>query len=252
MSNPSFIICGIEHSGTTLLSELFNQTKKFSSGFEIGVLLCNSPKAFIDKEPYITNFCKSWDISREDVNIICDSDSYMEFYKKITFFSNVAKQTGVFFDKTPRYIAVMDKWLHKVEKPIIVTYKDPRAIVLSDFKRSGANNFDQWYATYLPMKKAYMENIDRNMRMFRGNDRVLLISLEQICLSVKASCLKMFEHVGEKFRYEYLCIANKKFNNVYSNSIDSSIPFHYMKSFSPETCKQIENDFGLFEDWFYF
>ena len=40
------IICGMEHSGTTLVSDLVRQTGAYESGFEIGVLLEDSPKAF--------------------------------------------------------------------------------------------------------------------------------------------------------------------------------------------------------------
>ena len=38
-----FIICGPEHSGTTLISDIFRQVPGLDSGFEVGVLLADTP-----------------------------------------------------------------------------------------------------------------------------------------------------------------------------------------------------------------
>ena len=52
----AFVICGVEHSGTTLISEIFRQVPMLDSGFETGVLLSETPSQFLQEMPFATTY----------------------------------------------------------------------------------------------------------------------------------------------------------------------------------------------------
>ncbi|TVS07098.1 MAG: hypothetical protein EA413_01985, partial [Cyanobium sp. PLM2.Bin73] len=62
-----FIICGLEHSGTTLGSDLFRQVPGCDSGFECGVLLCTTPRDFAGNQPFYQNMLAGWKITEGDL-----------------------------------------------------------------------------------------------------------------------------------------------------------------------------------------
>ena len=50
-NNPLFaLVCGFEHSGTTLVSEILRQHPQLDSGFEGGFLLNNEAKEFFHED----------------------------------------------------------------------------------------------------------------------------------------------------------------------------------------------------------
>jgi len=57
-----FLICGLEHSGTTMVSDLFREHPLADSGFECGVLLCNTPSEFLTFEPFCRHMYVGWGI----------------------------------------------------------------------------------------------------------------------------------------------------------------------------------------------
>ncbi len=156
---PKFVICGVEHSGTTLLSDLFRQVHGLDSGFEVGVLLCDSPKEFRHFEPFITNMKSGWGITDEQLDYICDVETFVEFYVRLKEASSIIDKNSEIFDKTPRYFHSLSKCIQKVECNFIATYKDPRSIVYSDFKRVKVKNFYKWYEQYKLAKLRYLSRI---------------------------------------------------------------------------------------------
>ncbi|MEO0927718.1 MAG: hypothetical protein AAFY63_17790, partial [Cyanobacteria bacterium J06643_13] len=74
-----FVICGLEHSGTTLLSDIFRQIKGLDSGFEVGVLLSELPRNFSKVQPFYKNMMGGWQIEKDTLENICDTDSFTEF-----------------------------------------------------------------------------------------------------------------------------------------------------------------------------
>ena len=60
----SFLICGLEHSGTTMVSDLLREHPDVDSGFECGVLLCSQPSDFLNYEPFCNHMVVGWGLRR--------------------------------------------------------------------------------------------------------------------------------------------------------------------------------------------
>lgn len=249
-----FVVCGIEHSGTTLISDLFRQIDGVDAGFEVGVLLCDTPRSFEDMLPFSKNVLNGWGLTADELHFCCDTDEFEVFYERLLAASkSVAPGTVTTFDKTPRYLLNLDTCMAKVDVPFIVSYKDPRAIVHSDFVRSKAESFEEWYAKYLPIKLRYMKGLYEQYKSASQSEqsRALFMALEDLCLDVRRSCEKMFSHAGFEFKLEYLVLENLRYVHNRSPSINSRIPFEYKLVFSQDVQAAIRNDFALCENWFY-
>ncbi|MDA3857602.1 MAG: hypothetical protein PF480_05060, partial [Roseovarius sp.] len=148
-----FLICGLEHTGTTLISDLFRQVPQLDSGFECGVLLRDSPAQFRDLKPFVSNMKAGWGITEADLDFCCAAPDFPTFYARLMDASTViAPDTRAIFDKTPRYLSELSSVLGRCECPVVISHKDPRAIVCSDFKRTKGVSFDDWYEGYRTLK----------------------------------------------------------------------------------------------------
>jgi hypothetical protein len=249
-----FVICGIEHSGTTLISDLFRQIKGVDAGFEVGVLLCDTPRAFRKFVPFSQNILKGWEVTPAELDHCCDTDQFGEFYQRLlAACKTVAAGTTITFDKTPRYLSSLDACMAKVDVPFIVSYKDPRAIVYSDFVRAKADSFDNWFRQYLPLKLKYMKSLYNQYKaaIEQREARTCFIALEDLCLKARESCDRIFAHVGHEFKLEYLVLQNLRYEHNRSTSISASIPFEYRKAFAPHVQQTIRTEFAACENWFY-
>ncbi len=249
-----FVICGIEHSGTTLVSDLFRQVPHIDAGFEVGVLLGESPREFVNISPFFENAQGGWGVTAEELTQCCDTDSFDEFYDRLKACSTILKSdTEVIFDKTPRYLACLSQCMAKVAVPFIVTYRDPRAIVYSDFTRSREQDFDKWFPGYVGGKRRYMRTIYGEYCKIKDNPDapVLMMPLERLCLEVRTSCERLFSHVGYSFEYQYLLFNNLRYHHTRSTSVSARIPFEYLEGLTHPQLQLIEKEFGEFEDWFY-
>ena len=123
-----FVICGLPHSGTTLLSDLFRQVPGIDAGWEGGVLLRPSPKEFEGFDPYFNNMLKRWGLTREELAEACHAENFDGFYTKLKALSKVLRPgTTDIFDKTPRYLAHLEDCMNRVDVPFIASFKDPRS-----------------------------------------------------------------------------------------------------------------------------
>ena len=118
-----FLICGLEHSGTTLATDLM-RSKTCDSGFECGVLLSESPKEFINHQPFSKNILDGWKISPDELHECCQANDYNEFYNKLYFFSELFEDKVITkrFDKTPRYITALSK-IHECYRARMQCYR---------------------------------------------------------------------------------------------------------------------------------
>ena len=255
-----FVICGLEHSGTTLLSDIFRQAPELDSGFEVGVLLGKSPKEFPNGQPFYKNMLSGWQMTEDNLAAICNTSSFSEFYSSLEKKSQVLKSTTKnIFDKTPRYFTRIFQCYEKVKVPFIVTYKDPRSLVFSDFKRTGkGKEFTTWYEDYKKPKLRYLENIYKNSyvplkKQHKENksSNIVCVSLEEICLNARQTMDSLFCHVGVEFNIEYLLLKNLRYTHTRQPEISSRIPLEYIDTFTKQQQKIIENDFSLMADWFY-
>ena len=257
-----FVICGLEHSGTTLLSDIFRQVDSLDSGFEVGVLLGASPKDFPTTQPFFKNMPGGWKIAPETLEQISAVDSFADFYDKLKCNSGIIEaQVEDIFDKTPRYFSDIYSCYHKVKVPFVGLYKDPRSLVYSDYKRSGkGQDFAAWYEGYKEPKLNYLLNSYKNSyrkwqenlaKGDRASQNILCVSLEEICLNTRATLEKIFNHVGYKFELEYVMLKNLRYQHTRQPQISSRIPFEYLEKLTKEQTKLIRQDFAVLEDWFY-
>ncbi|WP_406736915.1 sulfotransferase [Thioclava sp. GXIMD4215] len=249
---PKLIICGMEHTGTTLVSDLFRQVPGLDSGFECGVLLRETPKEFLSLQPFSQNMLKGWGLTPEELETMCRCESHSEFYEKLIHFSRTLPEgTSQIFDKTPRYLSELSSVLKRVSSPVIVTYKDPRAIVCSDFKRAKTENFDAWYSDYLPKKKPYLINCYSEFKKHSASKRTFYVGLENLAMNARALMEGMFDHAGEKFKIDYAIIKELRYVNTKNNTVSADIAFEYLRVLKSEWQKKIETDFHEASDWFY-
>ncbi len=246
-----FVIAGIEHSGTTLLSDLFRQVPGLDSGFEVGALLCQSPREFRHLSPFIENLKPGWGLKDQDLDYICNCESFADFYARLRERSTVVDHQSNLFDKTPRYFMHLEECLARTDAPLLVTYKDPRSIVHSDFVRGKAADFNRWYAEYVNGKRSYMRKLNQNMQTMQQSPRVHFLSLESICVDSARTLEAAFAHVGQVFHPRYLAMKNLRYAHNHHNFIDSSVPFKFYDALKPGQLATIEKDFAEFDAWFY-
>jgi hypothetical protein len=250
----SFVICGIEHSGTTLLSDLFRQVGGLDSGFECGVLLCRSPREFPNLQPFFGNILNGWKIDEAALRACCETDDFSEFYRQLAANSKVLDESvNAIFDKTPRYLSVLSECLSRTPAPFLCTYKDPRAIVYSDMSRAKPASFEAWYDTYFRTKKVYLAKIyaEITKRSQDREQRVLTIRLEDVCLNARETLERAFAFVGLRFSPHYVAIENKRYAHNRDNSISARIPFEYRLRLTRKQIATIERDFSAFAHCFY-
>jgi hypothetical protein len=232
---------------------LFRQLPQVDSGFECGVLLGDSPRAFPDLQPFAKNILAGWKLNQQELEASCDTDDFDQFYRNLSAKCHCLKPgTTDIFDKTPRYLAKLDECLEKAKVPFIVTYKDPRALVYSDFTRSKQPDFDAWFETYAGAKLAYMRSLYANFEKIPDLEgSVLTMSLERLCMESRASCEALFSHCGYTFDLEYFLLKNLRFHHTRSDSVSGRIPFEYREGFSKKQQARIADRFKEFTQWFY-
>ena len=246
------IICGMEHSGTTLLSDLLRQTGTMESGFECGVLMVSSPREFPQLDPFYGFMTTGWNIEPDALQACCDTDSFDEFYARLSAAAAVVPEGVGVFDKTPRYIAELPSVIKRSKAPVLMIHKDPRASVYSDFKRSKSDNFNNWFGEYAKSKRRYMRRCYRGYQAgLEALDRVCSISLESLCFAARHTCERVFEHVHQPFDIDYLLLRNLRYRNTRAKFVSADIVLEYKQGLSTADQKRIETEFSEFSDWFY-
>ena len=243
----------MEHSGTTLISDLFRQVPDVDAGLETGVLLSRSPREFPDEMPFAAYILDCWAIDAEELAFCCDTDHFTQFYHRLARTSRALKPgTTTIFDKTPRYLSRLESCLGKTDVPFVVSCKDPRAIAYSDFTRSGAQDFDAWFDAYAPAKAGYMRQAYASYTgQMAGGSRVLRVRLETLCLRTRDTCEAIFTHCRQQFRLEYLLFENLRYHQTRTNSISARLPFEYLKGLTARQQAAVARSFAEFDAWFY-
>jgi hypothetical protein len=188
--------------------------------------------------------------------VICDCDTFDEFYDRLWHSSTVVNHDKtIMFDKTPRYFSSLESCSKKLDCPFIATYKDPRAIVASDFSRANINasDFNDWFDAYAPAKKKYLRGIYGQLKNSIQGDipNALALSLESVCLDTRQSLEKVFAHAGAKFDLSYLLLKNLRYHHTKLPYISSNIPFQYLEVFNKIQIRRIEKRFEEFDLFFY-
>ena len=251
----SFLICGLEHSGTTMASDLFREHPEIESGFECGVLLCEKPNDFQNFTPFRNHMAVGWGINEEDLIYACNAESFENFYQRLFERSSIVQnnQPKIIFDKTPRYVTQLKTVQSRLDLPAIVIIKDPRSLALSDFKRSGkkVEEIDSWYESWKNPKLLYMRSAYQGYQYAWESNRCNIIRLEDVCFNAKQTVKSMFEFVGLEFKCQYLDLRNKRFGNTSGSSISVNSCMQFMAALPDHIQTRIKEDFSEFDRWFY-
>lgn len=254
-SELSFLICGLEHSGTTMASDLFREHPEVDSGFECGVLLCDNPSDFLTLTPFRNHMAVGWGINEEDLTYACQAVNFDGFYERLFERSSIiqTKKPKFVFDKTPRYVTQLIAVQSRLDLPAIVLIKDPRSLALSDFKRSGTKieEIDDWYERWKNPKRLYMRSAYKGYQYAWGNERCKVVRLEDICFNAKETVRSMFEFVQLEFSYEYLDLRSKRFGNTSGSSISVNSCMQFMTELPNHIQSKIKDEFSEFDRWFY-
>ena len=254
-SELSFLICGLEHSGTTMASDLFREHPEVDSGFECGVLLCDNPSDFLTLTPFRNHMAVGWGINEEDLTYACQAVNFDGFYERLFERSSIiqTKKPKFVFDKTPRYVTQLIAVQSRLDLPAIVLIKDPRSLALSDFKRSGTKieEIDDWYERWKNPKRLYMRSAYQGYQYAWENERCKVVRLEDICFNAKDTVRSMFEFVQLEFSCEYLDLRSKRFGNTSGSSISVNSCMQFMTALPNHIQSKIKDDFSEFDRWFY-
>ncbi len=233
-----FIITGLPHSGTTALSDIFRSLPRLSSGFECGFLLNNEPRDFLDPSKkyhyiYYNNLKNSWLLTDEDIEYICNCNSWQEMYLRLREKSPLIKDKGsVLFDKTPHYLLHLDKVLKKIDGvKIVVIFKDARAQFYSYKRRDmaivGFNNLKFFSNAFAEMLLRYKEK-----------GKIYLLRYEDMCLNTEQEMKKAFDFLELTFDNKYLDFTSK-YKSEYGRGIESKYVFAYKNHLTEEECNII-------------
>ena len=255
LTGINFIICGLEHTGTTVLSDVFRQQADCDAGFEVGVLLADSPAAFLKLKPYSDNIFNGWKIQRQDLIDCCNSTHYSEFYDRLYSSSQLfAAPPAIRFDKTPRYITRLEQIQQKFASvPTLCTIKDPRSIAWSDFRRTKlpTDQIDSWYSDWAPQKIRYMRSASAGYRFAQKSHSALVLRLEDICLFTYESISRAHDFVGLPFTCRSLYFPNTRTPHTLGNSINSAPVLSHLRDLPKRIARRVLNDFSEFDFWFY-
>ena len=248
---PAFVICGVEHSGTTLLSDIFRQVPGVGSGFETGVLLADAPSDFPGME-HFEKFAENWNLGSHDVEFICDTSDFTTFYRRLAQRAGIlSPDANIIFDKTPRYLVALKDVLGRVQAPFIATYKDPRAILHSSWIRAGRPPLLPWLDQVEPERLGYLLSLYEQHQIHRMERRVLFMPLERLCLAAGTSCEQIFDHAGLRFDPRFLVLRGIDNRATHGSSIQAGQPFGYRLDWNPTEIRQIELRFAALQGWFY-
>lgn len=248
----AFVICGMEHSGTTLISDLFRQVPGLDAGFEVGVMLAPDLRAFRTLAPYARNLPGGWGITEAEFDACCAAPDLPGFYHRLRAASReLAPGTRAIFDKTPRYIARLAHCLDQTPVPHVVAHKDPRGLLYSDWKRAGAGDFAAWYDDYGPRKHRYVAQCYAAWAARAESPRVLSLALEALAFDARRSLDRLFAHVGLEFRLDYALMSGLRYRNTRANVVSADIALEYRRGFTPDQQALIARDFAQFDRWFY-
>jgi|GEM_PF-732884 hypothetical protein len=237
------IICGFEHSGTTLVSEILRQHPQLDSGFEGGFLLNETAEDFLKTEPFYTNAKGGWGISDDDLKYITTVDNWPELYTRLRERAEVIKDKNTWlFDKTPRYMGYLQHVLERVPNvPCIVIVKDLRAVVWSSFKRTKLT-LDDWYKSTFQKTCNHILFYTQSLQKAIENGyskRLLVINYEKLCLNPREEAEKFFDFIGLDFSETYLNFEDVKYRHVHGSRVSTQYLVEYKNYLPVYICDEI-------------
>mgnify|MGYP001826309883 CR=1 FL=1 len=240
------IVCGFPRGGTTLATELLRQHPDLAGGFEGGFLLATKPRAFPGLEPFGAMALKGWQLTGEQLESVCDVDTWAELYERLRRASPLLAKGGCLprwlIDKTPRYMSALTEIMTKAPGvPVVVMVRDPRAVLWSWAKRASEQSTEAWIQNSLESACARYCSFGRGWRnavQLNGAQSLAMIQYERLCLDPLGTARRLFEAVSLEFDPSYLSFQSR-WPNVYGSEVQQAFVREYAEGFSSETCQQI-------------
>lgn len=221
------IACGIEHGGTTLLTEILRMSPVLDGGFEGGFLLNDTPAAFIDSQPFYDNLKQGWGLNASDVAYICGSVSFGAAYLRLRERASLIKNKDCFlFDKTPRYLSILSKVLDRApDVPVAVILRDPRATLWSSYKRTKMP-LAQWEKDIYPRTKrhmlAYLSGL-ADALSGPGRKRVVVLTHEEFLEAPTEVAKALFDFIGQPYTFTMKNFDHPRFSQVHSGGLHRDV-----------------------------
>lgn len=223
---PSILLCGYERGGTTLLSQIFRENG-YVGGFEVGALMCDTPKAFLSYKPYCDMLRPGWKLgNRITLKELCSAD-FEHFYHGLVSTAFPKKRDAPAFDKTPIYMSRLGYTLSRtsfINKAVVIT-RDPRAVFVSWAKRAipeGANAkaVDRLVRSQLPQySRRYLDYFFGSIT-HRSSSNVMFIAYEDLCINQVDTIKRLGSFACE--RDFVLTDMTHNYKNIYGNNIGTS------------------------------
>lgn len=232
---PELLLCGYERGGTTLLSDIF-RLNGYNSGFECGVLMCETPREFSRYKPYIDILYPGWGLERGKFKYLFKQDFEYFYSSLIEAAFPGAPLTVRYFDKTPIYMSALGSCLNRTSfiNKAIVIHRDPRAVFVSMAKRLAKNKL--LLEDYIFKNLDYLSN--RYLDYFIGsavhffNPDVLFVPFEDLCTREDS----FFKLLGDfsTGRSFYSKIKPSTFEKAKIQTMDLSKVYEFKKIISSE------------------
>lgn len=198
------IICGLEHSGTTICLNLLKKHPSLDSGLECGVLKSESPRFIEEKWKNIVK--DTWRVSNNDMNYVIDTDDFKIFYQRLLEKSSNIENKNVFIiDKTPFYIYILDDVIKKVPDVKIIVMRKTLDNQLKSFIKRGVSR-----EKTIKLHKDNYKNVEILQNYY---DNIKIVDYENLISNPNNVIKDMIEFIGLDFSSD---IYN---DNLYSNMI---------------------------------
>jgi hypothetical protein len=230
------VVTGLEHSGTTLLSQLFNGHPNIASGHELGFLLSDIHD-FDRVQPWydwIKNENWGWAVTERDRKKLLGASSFREMYSMLNEFKgrnhkneylrSLFISSSLIYDKTPSYVYSLQEIMNKIDVPFIVTLKSPLEAIKS--YKSKNVNVDGFFKRY---HKALVE---LRGAIERYADRVLVVKYVNLASDPlnTMEIVKKFVGIDDNVRLD-LDAYNRRFGKyIVSENTFNNKSIEYVKS----------------------
>lgn len=186
------VVCGIVHTGTTIMLKMFLQHPQILGPAEGHILRAQTPRHLRNMEQRKNRTFKGlWKLSKEDFLTVTDHEDFNSFFHDLRMRSPVIKdKTARLIDKTPSYVYKLDQCLDKTEDvPFIVMKKDPRNYCYSLSQRRVP-----WDKIIRLYKHSYETMLSKCLKQYPG--RVLVVQWEKLVMNPEKTMRKVCAHVG--------------------------------------------------------
>lgn len=191
------IICGVEHSGTTIALDILKKHPKIGAQGECGFLLNDSPDRYLNsKKLYIEHFKRDYRVTDDELKEIINTKDFAAAYRRtldahfkiIGLTDAKQKETIKFIDKTPAYIYDLTRILKMTGNiPVIVMQKDPKNLAYSYKHRH--QPLDEMLRRFTT---AYLDNLPKALDF--APDRILIIRFEDLVQNPQKVVPTMLSH----------------------------------------------------------